>query len=196
MKNLDRVYRLMFDSRYQSLALADPLLLASPALHFNSTSKAGLWESIDLISIDSHKPEPDFWQIEGVPAGFACNNRVLKHIPVLWAGKICEPLPVRHGGRTLWLGNITEHGCWNALDVARCVWPSGVPGIGLPSHYTFFPHRLGFMSVLTVPETCEHELYVHEYSGDPTNEFKGGVEREKLTGLSFKEIWSDGTSEL
>ncbi len=185
-----RVYRIAFDPAYQSLALAEPSLLTTPEFHFDSTSKANVWKPVDLVSTETHKLEPDFWRVEGVTAGFVCNRKVLKGMPVLWAGKVCEPLPVCYGSRSLWLANVTQHGCWDALDVTRCVWPSGVPGVGIPSHYEFFNERLGFTTVLTVPETCERELYVYEYSGDPASEFKGGVERAKLAGLVFEEIWN------
>jgi hypothetical protein len=186
----NHVYRFGFDASYQSLTLADASLLLTPAFQFDSTSKAAIWKSVDFVCVDDQKPEPDFWKVNDIPTVFICNERVLNEIPVLWARKACEALPIRYNGHPLWLCNITEYGCYDALDVANCTWPSGIPGLGLPLHYSFFPTRLGPTTILTVPETCEHELYVHEYTSDPVYEFKADVKRQKMTGLVFEEIWS------
>lgn len=188
---MQRIYRLQHNPHYQALALADPALLTTSAWHFDSTSKASIWEPAELVCLDNQKPEPDFWWIERIPTVFVCDERVLNDVPVLWEEGICEPLPVRCSGRTLWLCNVTENGCWDALDVERCVWSSGTPSVGLPSQYTFLSDRLIFTTVLTVPETCELELYVSADYDDPIYEFKAKVEEEGLTGLVFEEIWHE-----
>jgi hypothetical protein len=186
---MSRIYRLEFDPSYQSLALADPSLLATPAFHFDSTSKSGSWEPIDLIKVKDDKPEPDFWKLEGVPVGFVCDENILGELQTL--ENIIEALPVHFGSRTLYLVHVNECGCWDALDNAHCVWPSGTLGIGVPSRYAFLPSRLCFTTVMTVPETCEHEIYVYSYCDDPVHEFKAEVENQKMMGLAFKKIWSE-----
>ena len=187
-----RIYRVEFDPAYQSLALADPTLLTTPLLHFDSTSKAVAWEPLEIVVIDPDKPEPDFWQIAGIPVGFVCKEKVLNEVQTL--ENISEALPVRLGDQTLYFVHVNERGCWDALDAPHCVWPSGTIGSGIPSRYMFLAHRLGFTTLMTVPETCEREVYVNAYCDDPADEFKAEVKRQKLTGLTFKKIWSEKPS--
>ena len=96
-----RIYRLEFDPAYQSLALADPALLATPLLHFDSTSKASVWEPIDLVVADCDKPEPDFWQLTGLPVGFVCKEKVLGEVQTLEniSFRACHRARLRAGAR-------------------------------------------------------------------------------------------------
>ena len=189
-----RIYRLALSSQYQSLALKDPALLGTSAFRFDCTSKADFWEPVNLSSKDTHKPEPNFWKLEGVTEGFVCDERIWGEMPILKMS--CEALPMWFGNRKLYLVHIVEQGCWDALDTVHCVWPTGKHGVGTPSKYAFFPKRLGFTSVLAVPETCQHEMYVYTNDNDPITEFKADVERQKMTGLLFEEIWCEGSSEF
>lgn len=184
-----RIYRLEFDPAYQSLALADPALLVTPLLHFDSTSKSAVWEPIDLIVTAPDKPEPDFWQLMGLPIGFVCKRKTLYDVQTL--ENISEALPVRLGDQILYFVHVNERGCWDALDAPHCVWPSGTVGSGIPSRYAFLAHHLGFTTLMTVPETCECEVYVSAYCDDPAYEFKAEVKRQKLMGLAFKKVWSE-----
>ncbi len=104
---------------------------------------------------------------------------------------VTEALPVHFGNRILYLVHVNERGCWDALDAANCVWPSNTSGMGLPSRYAFLPRRLGFTTIMTVPETCEDEILVHANFDDPVYEFRADVKKQKLTGLAFKKIWSE-----
>ena len=185
------IYRLQYDPLYQTLAIADASLLAASALKFDSTSRSSTWKPIEFVCVDVQKQVPDFWRVEGVPNAFVCNERVLNNVPSLWEEGFCEPLLVHYCGADLWLCNVTEYGCWDALDVEKCIWPSEIPKLGLPLRYAFILSRLIFTTVLTVPETCEQELYIYEYNGNPTYEFKASVERQKMTGLVFEKIWDE-----
>lgn len=185
------VYRLQYNSCYQNLALANPLLLATAVLKFDSTSRISAWEPIELVHVNAQKQVPDFWKVEGISNVFVCNEKVLNNVPTLWEEGFCEPLPVHCCGADLWLCNVTEYGCWDALDVEQCTWPSETPGLGLPIRYAFILSRFIFTTVLTVPETCEQELYVYEYNRNPDYEFKASVERQKMTGLIFEKIWDE-----
>ena len=190
-----RLFRLAFDPAYRSLKLADPSLLDTPALQFDSTSRAATWTPIDLVLADdqgSSKPEPDFWQIQGLPPVFAYSASIADDPAIEWA--CCEQLPIHFGNRPFILGNATEQRCYDALDVAHCEWPSGIPGVGVPSKYAFYRSsnglpRVGGPTIFTVPETCALELYVYEYDCDPDEEFKAKIEDGGLTGLVFEEIW-------
>jgi hypothetical protein len=162
--------------------------MLTPRLHFDSTSKSAAWEPIDLLVVDTGKPQPDFWQIAGLPVGFVCGEKVLNEIQTL--ENISEALPVYLDDQTLYFVHVNERGCWDALDVPQCVWPSGALGKGVPSHYAFLPHRLSFTTIMSVPETCEHEVYVSSYCDDPAYEFKAEVKQQNLTGLAFKKLWS------
>jgi|GEM_PF-2193371 len=184
-----RIYRLEFDPAYQSLALADPELLKTPAFQFDSTSKANVWSAVELVGVDRVKPEPDFWKVEGLPTAFVCNARILGETPTL--SGVTEALPVQFGNRSLSLVHVNERGCWDALDAQNCVWPLGTPGVGTPTRYAFLPRRLDFTTVMTVPETCEHEILVYANFDDPVYEFKADVKKQKLTGLVFRKVWSE-----
>ncbi len=185
------IYRVAFSRSFRSFDLADPSLLCQPVFCFDSTSKGEEWASISLVLAGefADKLEPDFWQVQGLPQAFVCSDQVADSVAILWAG--CEQLPVSYDGHTLWLGHAIESGCLDALDVAHCEWPSGTPGVGLPSRYSFHERRLGLPTVFTVPETCQQELYVYEYDGNPYEEFKGRVECKGLTGFDFQEIWNE-----
>ncbi len=192
-----RIFRLTFDSAYRSLKLADPSLLHTPVLQFDSTARATTWTPIALAladAQDSDKPEPNFWRVHGLPVSFACSARLADDPAIEWAGG--EQLAVHYSNLPFILNNATEQSCYDALDVACCEWPSGIAGVGVPSKYAFritssgLP-RVGSPTIFTVPETCMSELYVYEYEGDPDEEFKAKVEEEGLTGLVFEKIWHE-----
>lgn len=171
------------------MALANPALLTTPLLHFDSTSKSAVWEPVELVIVNSDRPKPDFWQLMGLPVGFVCEEKTLYAANTLV--NVSEALPVRLGDQTLYFVQVNERGCWDMLDASHCVWPSGTVGRGVPSRYAFFAHRSSFTTIISVPETCEQEIYVSAFCDDPVYEFKAEVKRQKLTGLIFKKIWSE-----
>src|SRR5262249_42527274 len=97
----------------------------------------------------------------------------------------CEPLPVECETEQFLICNVT---CVvNALDKSRTIYDGP-----LPYHieqYAFHPHRFEY-SVFKILETAMTEVLCVEGLVDPNDEFKGTVERERLTGLRFMEIWS------
>jgi len=102
-----------------------------------------------------------------------------------------ELLPLPHAAELFHVLNVLE--CFNALDEERTDWVLGQETgarIGI-RRYAFHRNRLPEVPLFKIPETCRGEILTVEGMKDPEDEFKPSVERLGLTGLLFRQIWSD-----
>jgi hypothetical protein len=101
-----------------------------------------------------------------------------------------ELLPLPHKGDMYYVVNVTT--------VADCIDAEKTHYRTLPSgfhyqitRYEFSPDRLPSTAIFKAPGLASTQIFAIEGRGDPDNEFRAIVEREKLEGLYFNEIWSD-----
>jgi hypothetical protein len=93
--------------------------------------------------------------------------------------------PLPHNGTTYQLLNVTE--CINCLDTKKSKFYED----GAPQKYVFHPNRFSESSIFKIPETAKGEVLLVEGARDPEEEFRALVEKHKLQGVLFEELWSD-----
>ncbi len=77
---------------------------------------------------------------------------------------------------------------FDVLNVLRCV-NFRVSSEKVPGHLRQESME-GKIPTSIFRDTDRVYLYIAERIGDPDREFKAFVEREKMTGLSFREVWN------
>jgi hypothetical protein len=103
-----------------------------------------------------------------------------------------ELLPLQYKGDPYTLLNFTE--CMDCLDHKNTEWVLGkTTGAKINvKRYVFMPNRLPESSIFKIPERPS-SIFVAAGRFDPDDEFKHVVEKEKLEGLLFEEVSSDGS---
>jgi hypothetical protein len=116
---------------------------------------------------------------------FAVANETLKSYPMLqtFFEQSGEILSLPHSGREFFVFNCTN--CLNALDTKKAILSEAGTTV---DKYAFLPGRFHF-TLFTVPES--NDLLCVEGMSAASDEFKGYVEENKLTGLIFEKLWSD-----
>jgi hypothetical protein len=150
------------------------------------------WRPPEVFSYKPRLPEPDFWTfgLGGCGTAWAIRPEAFEHAPVLepMLGYSGELLALPYNGRSFALFNITE--CIDALDKERTVWDyyddGTIRDIEAP---VFRLDRLG-ANLFKVPEDSSMRIYFWEDSQDWQSQFRAIVEREDLTGLEFKYLYS------
>lgn len=139
-------------------------------------------------------PRPNFFNID--PAAFVCDERAreLAAEPLEMSG---EFLPIKVEGEKgkFWIYNCTN--CINVVDTKKSkYWKFGPePDDRQMDHPAFFASRFGEESIFKIPEDRATLLYCAETTGDADDgEFKALVEKNGLTGIEFKLVWSDDKS--
>lgn len=149
---------------------------------FDGSSRVASWRSPDVYVLKPRLKRGNFFDFEsGGP--FVVDPIAVDGLADLL--EMCsELLPINYEGKRLHLVNVVE--CVNVLDGERS---KKVPGN--ITHYEFFPNRFIESPLFKIPETCRGEVLTLEGWMNPEDEFKHRVEQLGLTGLIFKEIWSD-----
>lgn len=173
-------------SRFQSLGVDDIDAWTEFALSVDCRSLTALWKP---PTVYVRKPKLNRGNFLHITVGLlVADDEAFSKIGEFFemAGEV---LPIPFEGKTLSLLNVTE--CINCLDREKSQWRDPRRREGLPLKYVFHPNRLDESSIFKIPETCKGEILVLERENDPETEFKAAVEHHRLTGLIFKELWSD-----
>ena len=184
-----KVYRALLDvNNYQSFLFTNNDDLNNRNLRvFDAMPKSDTWVP-PSVYIERPKLKKgnffDFWSTASLVVDETTSEKLE---PLLELSG--ELLPLPHENAMYYVLNVTE--CINALDRQETKWqyePDTIP----IEHYVFHPDRLFCgSSLFKIPETCNYEILTVEGIKDPDDEFKGRVERLKLKGLIFQELWSD-----
>jgi hypothetical protein len=94
--------------------------------------------------------------------------------------------PFQHKKTTYYFLNVTE--CINCLDQKKTVFYEDEA----PKKYAFHPNRFSESSLFKIPETAKGEVLLVEGNHDPEDELRHLVEKHKLKGAVFEQLWSDG----
>ena len=148
------------------------------------------WTPVELYVAQPNRPRPDFFHF-GFSA-FVCNQRAMEMAQgVLEEAGELLPVTIEREPGNYFIYNVTN--CLNVLDHARSKWqPYGPDGkFKRLLEPVFIAERFGDESVFKFPED-PITSYCFERGGDGDEEgFKALVERDGLTGLEFKLVWSD-----
>jgi hypothetical protein len=95
-----------------------------------------------------------------------------------------ELLPLDYDGLRFWVINVLEVS--DCLDLPNCVYPADRPWA--IEEYAFLPDRFG-QSLFKLPQHRMAAPYVVEDAERPESSFKTAVERNRLRGIGFKQVW-------
>jgi hypothetical protein len=177
-----KVYRVgVATQRYQFFE-SDKLEFRETFWKIHCEELGNLWKPPPVYVFNPKKKEGHFVGFLGGRV-FAVTQETMKSFGKLqtFFEQSGELLPFTHKSRQFFAFNCTN--CLNALDEDKTVYSSGRASI---DRYAFLPTRFHF-SLLTVPDS--RELLAVEGLSAREDEFKGYVEKGKLTGLLFEEVW-------
>jgi hypothetical protein len=148
------------------------------------------WRPPGVFSYQPQLQAGDFWGFNMTAATWATTPDATERLArfLLRAGQV---LPVRYGGEDFGLLNVTE--CVECLDHDATLWRLGATSRQptMIEKYAFRADRLPESTIFKIPETARGQILCIEGRGDPEDEFKPTAQRLGMTGLSFREIWSD-----
>lgn len=131
------------------------------------------------------KSAPAIWPVPDFAAFAIQEDSKSFELLVRFIHQSCQLIPVDCDGRELLLVHVVE--VLNCLDRSNS---SMMPTQTHVLQYAFH-HRFEW-TLFKIPETCRHEILCWELTGEPHDEFRATIVRCGLTGLLFREIWSDG----
>ncbi len=186
------VYSITCNSdKFQSFTILDEKLVSDSwtnpdaMLEFDGRLKTKSWKAPKVKILKPKLKRGDF---------FGFNEGAFAVSPGAWERcAMClemagELLPLPYEKEKFAVLNVTE--CIDCLDDKRSEWRI-VGSSRLIKKPAFDPSLFGESSIFKHPYSSVR-IYCYEESGDPETEFKAFVEKEKLTGLNFNEVWSDG----
>lgn len=184
------VYEIVCDvNNFQSFAAVDEKIATEvmvneqALLRFDGRSKEEGWTPPEVKILKPRLKRGDFFAL--VPGTFVASPEAWEKAAMFleMAGEI---LPLPYQGHEYGILNITD--CRDCLDEQKSTWAKMSFGKMLRKPY-FAPNLFGESSIFKLPQH-PGRIYCYEASRDPESEFKAFVEKEKLTGLSFREVWS------
>ncbi|HET6251073.1 MAG TPA: hypothetical protein VFE47_25525 [Tepidisphaeraceae bacterium] len=150
---------------------------------FNGDPIEGPWRAPKLYIPDTTKPEPDIWGCFGNPSIFAISPQLADDALRGFIDESCEEFPLRIRSREWRLINVVN--VVDCLDADRSRFDPAAPAH--VTDYEFLPIFSGWL--WKIPQTCRTEVLTPEGMAARHDEFKGTVEKLKLTGLRFERLW-------
>lgn len=186
-----RFYEVTADvASFRSFAVDPTVAYDAEADHLalDGSPKARVWTPPPVVVAQPELPEGDFSGLDlAGGGGFAVRPETLDRTNVeYYLASAGELLPLEHDGRIFRVLNVLE--CLDALDRDRTDWEErdGDRHVAAP---VFRADRLGWQ-LFKVLETAVERIYCWEDSDNAYDQFKCFVERERLTGLRFVELYS------
>lgn len=178
-----KVYELWPDANFQYFDFDDDDVISDPMFSFSGKSIEGEWEPPSVYSREPRRKKPDIWQMFHAYA-FEPNAAKILDKCLAAAG---ERLPLPFEDRVLTVLNVTH--IVDSLDKKKSVYDRDLPHV--IDKYVFHKKRLN-KTLFMIPQTkAAATLYTVEGLRSPEEEFKPLVEKHKLKGLRFIELWSD-----
>jgi len=180
-----RVHEIDADLSFQYLLLSDRGRAESFRLEGLPITN---WVPPKVFSYKPQLPAGDFWSVELGLGAYAVTPEVAQ---AAWhllqsAGQL---LPLPYQGREFQLLNVTE--TVNCLDHQRAeILTDSTSGSFMRiQRYAFHIDRLPESSIFKIPETRRTTVYCSQGLRVGDDDFKGYVEKHRLRGLKFKEVW-------
>ncbi len=188
------IWKVVPDFRFRSFLASDPdrselfeveytreLVKCTPMLQ--------TWRPLRLFAESARRKMGNFARSWG--GGFLLDAHARNVLGPLLGGTV-EFLPfLPYEGEVLHLLNVLE--CVDCLDGVRTKYVTDrETGANLTeiNEYHFVPERLPSAPLFRLPKRAA--LFALSGQAPTKDEFKKVFEREKLTGLKFEELWSDG----
>lgn len=186
-----RVFQMTPDFTFQSFYTYDPSGPEIPSSIYGLEMLEGRpmmqgWVPLPLFAGEPRRKVGNFAKSWG--GGILVDSHSCEILQPALAG-LCELLPMLpYGRKTFYVMNVLE--CVDCLDETATHWRvskhSGIRyGI---DKYVFSKDRLSAANIFTIPQSPE--IMVATGLGSSTPTFKSIVDRNKLTGLKFRELWS------
>ena len=185
-----KVYRVRSDrNSYQQLLPTDEAIYKTAMLRFDCMKKSETWSPPQVYVSNPNKIRGNFF-------GFSTGNLVFDSYAMgLLRGAFEESgeiLHLPHYDEQLYVINVLS--CVNCLNQEASDWAvSAQTGVRLnpPTRYSFHKNRFHEAPLFKIPETQRSEILTTADWFDEESEFKYLVDKHKLTGLIFEEIWSN-----
>ena len=180
-----RVYRVRRDPRYRALVLAPD----AAALVFDGSVREEPWPLLRVEADDARLPLGHF--VHWHPGALVAAPSIPDEVVWGFFEMSGQTFALEYLGRGFTALNVTE--CINCLDQDATAWAFDAT-TGQQTdivRYVFHPRRFSSSSIFKIPETAEREVLVVERTRDAEQEFKRFVEKARLTGLIFEELWSE-----
>jgi len=180
------VYRVrVATTKFQYFETDEAEFLESLWLSIHGTEIGADWIAPSVYIFKPKKREGHFVGFLGGRV-FAITQEVIDASPSLrsFFEQSGELLPFTYNKREFYVFNCLN--CIEALDAKNA--QMSATGTTVDS-YSFVPTRFQF-TLFAIPQS--NELLCVEGMSAPADEFKGYVEQQKLTGLMFEKLWSEG----
>ena len=187
-----KIYKIGNDvSKYQYLLTDDKEFRKKGGMIMDCQPKLETWASPECYVYKPKHRRGNFLGFGMTSGGFALDAQTRWHDEVSGMLEMSgELLPLPHEGEMLYVLNVLE--CVNALDAERSTFDPPDRKLGLPQTYVFHRQRVPETPLFKIPETHTTEILCAEDYCDEDMEFKRAYERAGMTGLIFREVWSDG----
>jgi hypothetical protein len=173
---------------YQMLEPEDkqPIVDGVRLYMFDGTPKAEDWMPLSLYIPNPTRPRPNFFH--SFLGAFVVSPATMTPEIAEFLEMAGELLPLPFEGQEFEIANILEVvNCINANESIWKTYPSGKKLVRKPA---FYPDRFGESSISKIPE-MRYRIFCYEGIKSREDEFKTYVEDNHLTGLKFREVWSD-----
>lgn len=187
------VYEVKPDFTFQSFHTSDPesdnLMEVEYSRELIKCDRMDMtWRPLRLYEEHARLPRGNFARSWG--GGFLVDSRAMTAIQSI-LGDECEFLPMLpFNGETLYLMNLLT--CIDCLDREKtefAIDEASGRKLSRAMNYCFHPDKISSASVFKLPKRVGVFAATGTGAGQP--EFKTLIERQKLTGLIFRELWSD-----
>jgi len=184
-----KVFEVLVDGdSYQRLEQEDKssAALHDPMYKFDGMPKADKWRPLSVYIPNPKRPRPDFFA--SFLGSFVLDPERMP--PEIWefTDMAGELLPHPFEGQQFELMNILD--VVNCVDAEKSIWLPLPGGRKMMQRPAFHADRFGESSLFKIPELPFRPL-CYEGLKSREDEFKTFVEDNHLTGLKFREIWSD-----
>lgn len=181
------VYRVRHDPRYRAVVWPPD---EATALLFDGRVREEPWPVLRVEAADARLPLGHFVHLH--PGALVAAPAIPDAVVWGFFEEAGQTFALEYLGRGFTVLNVTE--CLNCLDHEATQWAVDATtgqrtGI---VRYGFHPRRFAHSSLFKIPETAEHEVLVVERGREIAMEFKRFVDKARLRGLLFEEIWSEG----
>jgi hypothetical protein len=188
-----KVFRIEPDFGYQTFFTSDPDGPESAVKEYDLGTGPMLsnWTPLPLFEDRPERAIGNFAHCWG--GGFIVDRKASTVLERLLEN-VSELLPLEnYKGNNYYLLNAFN--CIDCLDEQKTKWRVGkIHGTRFAiDEYQFFSERLIDSTIFRIPRQID--LFTTTGHENADSEFKTVVERKKLTGLTFKEIWSDGSAQ-
>lgn len=182
-----KIYRVEVDgANFQSFLPEDTAIWSTGHLFMDCSPKLPSWIPPRVYVLQPKLKRGNFFGLG--PGMFVADSIAVGELRDLFEMS-GELLPLTFDGHEYYAVNVL--GCFELLDQSSTQWEKNKAGVNIRVvKYGFQSSRFPEVPLLKIPQTCRGEILACDGLDAHIN-FKKRVEEKGLTGLRFKEIWTD-----